>query len=134
MYKAVLYTWLIAPLLLAVIVFFHAGHTNREYLCTESCSYIEYNAFLGLVFLSLLFIASISLIRLLMSDQAFGTWKKFMKVFTPLGLALALLIGLDSGGGSWGPGGVDGEIVIWFLGIVYIAGSLGIIVVDKLRT
>lgn len=99
--------------------------SNRKYLCNFDLKicYTRFDNFLGALFLLLLFISSIFFIRLISTDTGFASWKKFMKYFTPIAVALAFFGGFSDGGGSWAVGGHDNEITMWLLGIVYVAGS-----------
>jgi len=110
------------------LVILHAAVSDRKYLCTEVCNYIDYKALLGALFLIALFIASIAFVRLLTSDHAFRAWKLFMLFFVPIGAIFALPAFMGGGGGWAISSGPDSEITVWLLGIVYALVSIGIIV------
>ena len=118
---------LVTQLVLSMLVMSHAHLSERRYLCEDACGYIRYDSFLGLVFLMLLFTASVSFVRLMTSDTAFRAWKRFMIFFVPAGTVFALPAFMG-GGGAWAIGsGPDSEVTMWLLGIVYTLGSIGII-------
>ncbi len=115
------------------LVVLHAVTSTKRYLCEEVCGYVRYSDFLGVIFLSMLLIASVALVRLLTSHAAFRTWKRSMLVFVPLS-ALFALPAFTGGGGGWGiSAGPDSEVTMWMIGIVYGVMSGGIIVWFAIR-
>jgi len=87
--------------------------------------------FLGGVIVATLFTSSVLFFRIVSTDTAFASWKKFMKYFAPIILVIALFGGFGDSGGSWAVGGNDSEIMMWLLGIVYVVGSTITVVIHR---
>lgn len=116
--------YFVFSLVTAGLVIFHAGAAKKEYLYGNS---IDYNDFLGMLFVSLLFLSSVFFFRLVSSDSGFAGWKRFMRYFAPVACIIVFLLTFDSGGGGWVLG--DGtEILMGLLIFSYIAGSLIVII------
>jgi hypothetical protein len=131
--KSIALSVVVASFVSSVLVILHARASERRYLCEEVCGYLRYDAFLGLIFLTVLFVASVSIIRILTSDVAFRAWKRFMTFFVPIATLFALPAFMG-GGGAWAIGsGPDSEITMWIVGIVYTLVSIGIIVRHAVR-
>ncbi len=70
------------------------------------------------------FLIAVSILLIFLKKEFYYFWKKFAKIFLPIAIILIIITPTQYGGFV----GINKEMIVWFLSILFLITSIGIII------